>query len=313
VAIAFVASPGRAAGIEAKAPSLPTKTPPAKPHSVPKRLPTSPAKASSSVPNGYLASVSGWHDKHAGLTAPRDPSGRVLLRFVALNTRESETLAPQPGTYERVHDEAHGGARFAPSDLERAAHILRDPRTGDSFPMDPRLLGLAYDVETHFEAPELRIISGYRTPKPGGRSNHGKGRAIDLVVPGASDEEVAAYVRGIGFVGVGVYPTSGFVHVDLRERSYFWVDTSGPGKARRERGILGELARKSDEAAREQGRVAIGPFQIGTDVEAARATLTHPHTPAKANANGPVSEKPQNERDPQPQPQLEGADLDDDE
>jgi hypothetical protein len=32
-------------------------------------------------------------------------------------------------------------------------------------------------------------------------------------------------------VGVGFYPTSGFVHLDVRKGpSFYWVDRSGPGK-----------------------------------------------------------------------------------
>ena len=113
------------------------------------------------------------------------------------------------------------------------------------------------------------MVSGYRVPKPGSHSNHGKGRAVDLVVPGVADEEVARYARDMGFVGVGVYPTSQFVHVDIRPRSYFWVDFSGPRMKNRERGILGDLAAKSDAAAAARGQAPIEPFGVATDVDAA--------------------------------------------
>jgi len=106
-------------------------------------------------------------------------------------------------------------------------------------------------------------------PKPGSRSNHGKGRAVDMVVPGVPDEEVARYARETGFVGVGVYPTSQFVHVDVRPRSYFWVDFSGPHMKNRERGILGDLAARSDAAALARGQLPIEPYGVATDVDAA--------------------------------------------
>jgi hypothetical protein len=166
---------------------------------------------------------------------------------------------------------------FRPEDLDRAAHVLRDHRTGNEHPVDPRALDLAYRLQTHFKAPEIRIISGYRTPRPGNNSNHGKGRAIDLVVPGATDEEVAKLAREQGFTGVGVYPVSGFVHVDIRERSYFWIDTSGPRQRSRIRGILADLATKSDANALARGERSVGPFQIGTDVNAAIAALAARH------------------------------------
>jgi hypothetical protein len=124
-------------------------------------------------------------------------------------------------------------------------------------------------VQTHFKAPEIRVLSGYRTPHHGSTSNHGKGRACDMVVPGVSDEDVARFGREQGFTGVGVYPVSGFVHLDIRERSFFWIDTSGPGKKSRLRGVLGDLAAKSDKDAVARGDKPIGPFHVGSDCDAA--------------------------------------------
>jgi hypothetical protein len=133
--------------------------------------------------------------------------------------------------------------------------------------MDPRTLGLVYRIQRHFEVPEIRVVSGYRLPKPGSRSNHGLGRAMDIIVPGVADEDVARYAREFGFVGVGVYPTSQFVHVDIRPRSYFWVDYSSPHHRNRELGILRELAARSDAAALARGQAAIEPFAITMDVD----------------------------------------------
>jgi hypothetical protein len=92
---------------------------------------------------------------------------------------------------------------------------------------------------------------------------------MDIVVPGVPDEEVARFAREIGFVGVGVYPASQFVHVDIRPRSYFWVDYSGPHMKNREIGILGDLAAKSDATALQRGRAPIEPFAVATSVDAA--------------------------------------------
>jgi uncharacterized protein YcbK (DUF882 family) len=188
-----------------------------------------------------------------------------MLILRALNMPEAVTL--------RASSDVGG---FSAEELDRAAHVLRDPRTGDEHPVDPHVLDLVYRVATHFEAAELRIISGYRRPRPGSRSNHGTGRAIDFVVPGTTDEEVARFAREQGFVGVGVYPTSGFVHLDVRERSYFWVDYSGPGKKNRTRGVLPALAAKSDALALSRGERSVGPFALANDVDAAlEARLAH--------------------------------------
>jgi uncharacterized protein YcbK (DUF882 family) len=157
---------------------------------------------------------------------------------------------------------------FSASDLERLAHLLRSAE-GAEHPMEPRTLNLVYRLQRHFEVPEIRVVSGYRLPRPGSRSNHGLGRAIDLIVPGVSDEDVAKYARQFGFVGVGIYPTSQFVHLDVRARSYFWVDTSAPHRRNRERGILRDLAAKSDASALARGQSPIEPFAIAFNVDLA--------------------------------------------
>jgi uncharacterized protein YcbK (DUF882 family) len=262
--LALATAPGLAHGEGA-----PRATPAAAPKPAGRAKPTAPktaarapapsAKRAPTLP-GPIAASRGWHAPTPGKTAPLDAAGRPMLTLRTLNMPDHVTIGA---------NSERGG--FAAEDLDRAAHILRDPRTGNEHPVDPRVLDLVYRVAVHFSAHEVRIVSGYRTPKNGSHSNHGKGRAIDLVVPGASDEEVARFARDQGFVGVGVYPTSGFVHLDVRERSYFWVDYSGPGKRNRTRGILGDLAAKSDARALARGEHGIGPFAISTDVDAALA------------------------------------------
>lgn len=126
--------------------------------------------------------------------------------------------------------------------------------------MDPGVLDLIYDIQLHFKANAIRVISGYRTPGVGGHSNHGRGRAIDFIVPGTSDEDVAKYARARGHTGVGTYPSSGFVHVDVRPVSYYWVDNSGPGQKNCERATLGGEARANDTLATAAGRPPPRPW-----------------------------------------------------
>jgi uncharacterized protein YcbK (DUF882 family) len=216
----------------------------------------------------YGSYVKAWHSPLEGQTAPVDPDGRAMLVLSALNTTERIEVAARSD---------RGG--FAAYDLDRVSKLLREPSSGNQHPVEPRLIDLAYRIQTHFKAQEIRVVSGYRTPRAGGASNHGKGRAIDLVVPGASDDDVAQFARELGFAGVGIYPASGFVHVDVRDRSYFWVDTSGPGKRTRERGILGDLATKSDAAAIVRGEHATPQLAIGWDVDVARDAVTKTAAP----------------------------------
>lgn len=95
-------------------------------------------------------------------------------------------------------------------------------------------------------------------------SNHNIGRAVDFVVAGASNDDVAKMMRSFGFVGVGMYPVSGFMHLDVRHSSYFWIDRSAPGKRNRESGIFPELAKESDHLALARGQAPVGSFTLGT-------------------------------------------------
>lgn len=232
-----------------------------------RRSPAPPAapttRPGSAAASAYLSGrqpLVGWHAPSTRAIA-RDAGGRLMLTLTTLN--RGETLSVPATTDD-------GG--FASTDLDRVAHLLR-AASGDEHPIDPRTLSLVYRIQTHFGVPELRVVSGYRVPKPGSHSNHGKGRAIDMVVPGIADEDVARFTREIGFVGVGVYPTSQFVHVDIRPRSYFWVDFSGPRMKNREHGILGDLAARSDAAAAARGQPAIEPYAVATDVDDALRAL----------------------------------------
>jgi uncharacterized protein YcbK (DUF882 family) len=205
----------------------------------------------------YGQFVRKWHEGNEDLAAPVDAAGRPFLILHAINANERVSLHPTSDS-----------GTFSALDLDRASSALRDTRSGNRHPMEPRLLDVLYRAQVHFGAPEIRVVSGYRTAH-GKPSNHSRGRAVDFVVPGVSDADVARFARDLGFVGVGIYPASGFVHVDVRHRSYFWVDASGPGRRNRERGILGDLAKRSDAAALARGARGLHPFFFSTDVDSA--------------------------------------------
>jgi uncharacterized protein YcbK (DUF882 family) len=209
------------------------------------------------TPVGYFHVVRAWHSVAAGEKAPVDAVGRPMLVLHAMYVRETVALAASSDL---------GG--FTGADRERATHALRDPTTGMEHPIAARTLDVLYRIQRRFNAPELRIMSAYRAPTPRSTQGlHGKGRAVDFVVPGAADEDVARFARQLGFVGVGLYPVGSFVHVDVRPRSYFWRDRSGPGHTSRERGILRDLAAHSDADARARGELPSAEgVAIGADV-----------------------------------------------
>jgi len=162
------------------------------------------------------------------------------------------------------------------------------------------LLDMVYELEKHFKAGEIRFVSGYRAPTKRLGSNHGYGRAMDIVVPGTIDEWVASYVRDLGYTGAGTYPISGFVHVDVRERSFYWIDKSGPGAPNKTKGILPKDALANDAKAAKNGKVRPPSATIGRDVDGAIA--------ARVKAVlGAASLNPQDVDD-----ENEGVDMDDD-
>jgi hypothetical protein len=59
-----------------------------------------------------------------------------------------------------------------------------------------------------------------------------QGLACDFRVVGVRNQDLRDYLRrGYEKVGVGYYPNSSFVHLDVRkDRSAFWIDYSGPGE-----------------------------------------------------------------------------------
>jgi len=93
---------------------------------------------------------------------------------------------------------------------------------------------LLYQTGRHWPGKRLEVVSGYRSPKvaKNPRSPHMKGLACDFRVEGVTTTELRDYLRQhFEKVGVGYYPNSTFVHLDVRkEKSAFWIDYSGPGE-----------------------------------------------------------------------------------
>ena len=94
----------------------------------------------------------------------------------------------------------------------------------------PRLVMVLESLRTHFDVP-VRITSGYRTAAHnaavGGspHSQHTRGMAADVVLPGVAPAQVAAFARRLmpDWGGVGVY--SDFTHIDVRETKADWKGT----------------------------------------------------------------------------------------
>lgn len=96
--------------------------------------------------------------------------------------------------------------------------------------MDPRLIQLIAKVSDRFGGRPLRIVSGYRQRSYAAASRHRVGKALDFSIPGVPNTALRDYLRTFRNAGVGYYPNSSFVHLDVREGAAYWVDYSRPGQ-----------------------------------------------------------------------------------
>jgi len=96
-----------------------------------------------------------------------------------------------------------------------------------------RLLWYLYLVGQQYDSP-IHILSGYRSKERDG-SRHAHGQAVDFRLPGVDPLEIWNSLKRFDNVGLGWYPVSKFVHMDVRERSAYWIDDSGPGQRARYR------------------------------------------------------------------------------
>jgi uncharacterized protein YcbK (DUF882 family) len=114
--------------------------------------------------------------------------------------------------------------------IDEINHVLRCRRTDVEKPIDLQLLTILSHVYDHFGGKPLQIVSGFRNQRKTS-SNHFKGRASDIRIEGVSPKKVRAFAETLdrGGMGIGIYPRSQFVHIDVRSPpSYRWVDYSPP-------------------------------------------------------------------------------------
>lgn len=124
------------------------------------------------------------------------------------------------------------GAYIADS-VARMNILLRDFRTGETKAIDLRLFDLLHALRQMMgSAAPFGVVSGYRSPQTNAalrrksrgvakHSLHMRGMAIDIRLPGRAPPDLRAAAIGLAQGGVGYYPQSGFVHVDVgRVRSW---------------------------------------------------------------------------------------------
>jgi len=149
------------------------------------------------------------------------PDGPRRLKFRHLHTLEELDV-----TY-------WAEGRYVWDGLMSVKKLLRDFRSGEEHPIDVRLLDILFTLQQQFGSTEpYRIISAFRSPvtnaalqdrsaQANGKSEvatksmHMEGKAMDVRL---NDVALTAYrdaALALKGGGVGWYPDSGFVHVDI--------------------------------------------------------------------------------------------------
>jgi uncharacterized protein YcbK (DUF882 family) len=146
---------------------------------------------------------------------PPPPSGNLHLQMVGSDEALKVSVFNPDGSY-------------SVDALQTASHMLRCKRTGAEREIEPRLLTVLSHVYDQYGGRPIEVVSGYRNQRRTS-SHHYKGSAVDIRVPGVKPGALRAFVESLdaGGMGIGLYPRTGFVHIDVRPQpSYRWIDYS---------------------------------------------------------------------------------------
>lgn len=142
----------------------------------------------------------------------------VIARSIALHNLH---------TGEHVNSVYWENGKYVPETLQRINWVLRDFRTDEVCKISPDLLELLARLHDKLRSREpFQVISGYRSPATNAmlaemtdgvaqNSLHMQGMAIDIRVPDRSLVKVHRAAVSLAAGGVGFYPRSDFVHVDI--------------------------------------------------------------------------------------------------
>lgn len=116
---------------------------------------------------------------------------------------------------------------YDPDVLRQLNHFLRDWRNNDETSMDPRLFDAVWEAyRTAGATDRVQIYSAYRSPETNAmlrrrsravaeHSQHMLGKAMDTTMPGFPMERIREAGMKLQHGGVGWYPSSNFVHLDV--------------------------------------------------------------------------------------------------
>jgi LysM repeat protein len=220
-------------------------------------------------------------DQHLVIPQPARPGGgNDWLRYAR--------PAEKPGMLDLFTHRA----RFRGQVVQKGA-LLAEGRRGvsellgakGSRPQVPdRLLRLLVRVSDTFGGRQIWVVSGYRKSSYFTDSRHKDSAAVDFSVVGVPNSVLRQYLLLFDDVGVGYYPNSSFVHLDVRGCAMQWVDYAGPGEAPRRTQFASKLAKAGPKRGKaapkaKAARAAKGALTVAHLDEIAaeiKADLEHP-------------------------------------
>lgn len=173
--------------------------------------------------------------------APSPYSGLLPITVFNVNSKESVHLSLYDSEGNVDENEAEAIDQILADTRRKGKPITRK--------IERRLLQVMVRSAYYFHKTQIEIVSGYRAPKRRREGYHGLGRAADYRILGITAAELASYLRRIPRLGVGVYthPKTQFVHLDVRDESFHWLDASPPRRRWRERSIGGPWLTELDK------------------------------------------------------------------
>jgi uncharacterized protein YcbK (DUF882 family) len=149
---------------------------------------------------------------------------RGIERVVALRNihtgEETEVVYAKGGSYRR-------------DAMVQLNRVMRDWRTDETSHMDPRLFDTLWMLSKKLNARRpFELICGYRSPATNAmlaaksdsvatQSYHMRGMAADIASPDATLGRLRRAALDMSAGGVGYYPRSGFVHVDVGPKRHW--------------------------------------------------------------------------------------------
>lgn len=157
-----------------------------------------------------------------GAALPVLPTGNA---YAARRNNQWSVNIKNSHTGERFNGVYRVGDTYLPEAFDKLNYVLRDYRTDEMFPMDPRVVDIVSLVQRKVGARSVDILSGYRSPKTNAglrrstrgvakNSFHMYGQALDIRAKDVSSRAIREAAKSLRAGGVGYYPKSSFVHVD---------------------------------------------------------------------------------------------------